>query len=211
MKIVPVCPNSFAANTYLLISDGNAFIVDPSVSVSSVERLLNTENAVLQGILLTHGHFDHTISVDTLRDSFNVPLMIHSADACMLTNGKINGFYDFYNKECVHRPAEKLLTKKDTLMLGNETVSIIETPGHTEGSVCYLCHSDREEDFLITGDTLFSNSIGRCDLWGGNEERLRVSLKNLSALNQNMTIYAGHGPSSSLSYAIGIAHYYLDF
>ena len=119
MKILTVCPESFAANTYLLIANGKALVVDPSVSVAAIERRLAEENAELCGILLTHGHFDHTISVDTLRDKYNVPLMIHSGDAPMLTDGMTNGFYDFYGKPSTHRPADKLLSHNDLVFVAN--------------------------------------------------------------------------------------------
>ena len=148
MKILSVCPNSFAANTYLLISKNQAFVIDPSVSVSSIERLLKQNNAELVGILLTHGHFDHTVSVDTIRNKFAIPLMIHPGDAPMLTNGKINGFYDFYERECTHRPAERLIDDGDELTLGDESLKVIGTPGHSPGSVCFLCEDDLQRGDL---------------------------------------------------------------
>ena len=211
MKIICICPSSFAANTYLLVSNGKAVVVDPSVSVNALERSLGEQNADLCGILLTHGHFDHTISVDTLRDKYSVPLMIHAADAPMLTDGKINGFYDFYGQECVRRPAQKLLQNNDLIMIGDESVRVISTPGHSPGSSCFLCPNDNSSNFLITGDTLFSNTIGRCDLWGGSESVMIESLKLLRSLDGTMTIYPGHGPSHNLNAALESALYYTDF
>ena len=211
MKIYCLCPNSFAANTYLLVSGSKAFIVDPSVSVSAVERSLSEHNAELCGILLTHGHFDHTVSVDTIRSKISVPLMIHAKDAPMLTDGTINGFFEFYGKECIHRPADKLLSNGQTLYLGTETIKVISTPGHSPGSVCFLCPDDNGGNFLVTGDTLFSNTIGRCDLWGGNEDTMVESLKLLKALDREMAIYPGHGPSHYLGSALETALYYADF
>ena len=210
MKIICVCPDSFASNTYLLVSDSYAFVIDPSVSVSAIERKLKEENVTLCGIILTHGHFDHTISVDTLREKLHIPLFIHENDAPMLTNGQINGFYDFYGKECIHSPADKLLRENDILTLGNETVRVMHTPGHSPGSVCYMC-KDVENEFLVTGDTLFASSIGRCDLWMGSNAEMIASIKRLSALDKNISIYPGHGPSCSLDVALNAARYYIDF
>ena len=150
MKIIPVCPYSFGSNTYLLISKDEAIVVDPSVSVRAIESLLEQNSAKLCGILLTHGHFDHTVSTDTLRDVYSVPLMIHSGDATMLTNGKINGFYEFYGKECTHRPAERLLADKDEIKLGDESIKVISTPGHSPGSICLLCCGDGEDSTLAS-------------------------------------------------------------
>lgn len=211
MKILSVCPYSFAANTYLLIADGEAMVVDPSVSLSAIENLLDTHGATLTGILLTHGHFDHTISVDTIRSKYPIPLMMHSGDAPMLTDGKINGFYDFYKQESTHAPAQMLLADGDTVKIGRENALVISTPGHSPGSICILCKNDSGRDFMLTGDTLFADSIGRCDLWGGSEEIIRDSLKRLSAYDHTIKIYAGHGLSSTLGSALESAKYYIDF
>lgn len=210
MKIISVCPNSFAANTYLLGADGKAIVIDPSVSVSAVERALVAENAQLCAILLTHGHFDHTVSVDTLRDKYDIPLLIHSGDAPMLTDGMINGFYDFYGRPSLHRPADRELEDGDEIPIGNETVKVLSTPGHSPGSICLLCPKDDGGSFLVTGDTLFANTIGRCDLWRGSEVTIRQSLIKLSALNGDMEIFPGHGPSNTLSSALELAKYYID-
>ena len=211
MKILSVCPYSFAANTYLLIADDEAIVVDPSVSVAAIEKLLEEHGAKLVGILLTHGHFDHTISVDTLRSKYPIPLMMHPGDAPMLTNGKINGFYDFYKQESTHKPADMFLDDKATIKIGNENALIISTPGHSPGSICILCKNDSGKDFMLTGDTLFADSIGRCDLWGGDEKIISESLRNLSSYDLSMKIYAGHGLSSTLGSALESAKYYIDF
>ena len=210
MKVIPLCPDSFAANTYLLVSGDKAVIIDPSVSVAAIERALDKESAELCGIILTHGHFDHTISVDTLRSKLSVPLMIHEGDAPMLTNGKINGFYDFYGKECIHGAAEKLLVDGEKIPLGNESITVISTPGHSPGSICLLCNSENG-DFLISGDTLFASSIGRCDLWRGNENEMRGSISILSRLDGSIVIHPGHGASAPLSVALRAARFYIDF
>ena len=210
MKIVSICPNSYAANTYLLFSEQKALVVDPSVSVAAIERVLAQNNAELFGILLTHGHFDHTVSVDTIRDKYDIPLMIQKGDAPMLTDGRINGFYDFYGQECVHRAADRFLSDGEDIALGNESLHVINTPGHSPGSSCFLCPSD-DGNFLITGDTLFSNTFGRCDLWMGSEETMLNSLKLLKKLDPDMMIYPGHGPSHRLGGALEIALYYVDF
>ena len=193
MKIVSVCAESFGSNTYLLVSGGEAMVVDPSISVSAIMSAAAAENAIITGILLTHGHFDHIISVDTLRDATGVPALIHGEDAIMLTDGKKNAFFEFFGKERTYRPAERLLSEGDTVSIGGEEIKVIHTPGHTKGSVCYLCG-----DILVTGDTLFAESFGRCDLWGGSIELMGDSLRRLSALPRGTTIYPGHGASSEL-------------
>lgn len=211
MEIFSISPKSFAANTYILVSKGEALVIDPAVSVSKIFELLSKLNAELRGILLTHGHFDHTATVDALRDAFSVPLMIHSGDAPMLTDGKIDGFFDFYGRLSTRRPAEKLLNDGDKIVLGDESITVASTPGHSPGSVCYVCPSKDGGYFLVTGDTLFADNIGRSDLWQGNEAELVASLKLLCRYDKSALIYPGHGVTSTLGSALEFVTYYLDF
>lgn len=205
MKIISVCPESFGANTYLLISGSHALVVDPAVSVSAILDAAHRENAEPEGILLTHGHFDHVFSLDGLRDATGIPAYIHEADAVMLTDGKKNAFYEFFGKERTYRPAERLLQDGQVIPLGHETVTVLHTPGHTGGSVCYRCG-----DFLLTGDTLFAESFGRCDLWSGNTEQMRTSLQLLRQQDAALAIYPGHGSASVLGHALDNVAYLLD-
>ena len=203
IRVVPVCEQSFGANTYLLISDRCALAVDPAVSVRALLEAVNAEDARLEGILLTHGHFDHVLSLDTLRAATHLPAYIHEEDAIMLTDGRKNAFYDFYRQERSFGAAERLLKDGDKIPLGNDEITVFHTPGHTLGSCCYLCGES-----LITGDTLFSNTIGRCDLWGGSDAQMASSLAFLRTLPKDLTIYPGHGPTASLSDALDEAAYY---
>ena len=197
MKIVTVCAESFGANTYVVVSDSHALVIDPTVSVSAILNAVRAEDAFLEGILLTHGHFDHVLSLDSLRSASGVEASIHENDAIMLTDGKKNAFYEFFGQERTYRPAEHLLEDGDVIRLGDEIITVLHTPGHTGGSVCYLC-----DDFLITGDTLFAESFGRCDLWSGDIEQMRASLSALRELDGKLTIYPGHGAPSLLRDAL---------
>ena len=211
MKILSVCPYSFGSNTYLLLSGNEAIVIDPSVSVGAIEKLLKENSATLASILLTHGHFDHTVSVDTLRDKYPVELMMHVGDAPMMTDGRINGFFHFYGKESTHRPAERLLEDGDVISLGDEEITVISTPGHSPGSICLLCPAENGRSFLVTGDTLFADSVGRWDLWHGDIALLQRSLAKLREYDSTMKIYAGHGEDSRLGASLENAKYYLDF
>lgn len=204
MRIVSVCEASFGANTYLLISGSEAFVIDPAVSVSAILNAAQQEGVILKGILLTHGHFDHLLSVDTLRRAAQIPTYIHEDDAIMLIDGKKNAFYEFFGKERVFAPADRLLCDNDELALGSEIVKVINTPGHTNGSVCYLAG-----DILVTGDTIFADSFGRCDLWSGDIELMSDSLRRLRAFSPDITIYPGHGASAKLGSALDNVAYLL--
>ena len=204
MKIIPICPTSFASNSYLLVSNGAALVVDPSVSAEAILRTAKEQNAEIQGILLTHGHFDHILSLDVLREKLSIPAAIHEHDAVMLTDGKKNAFYDFFGKERVFGAAEQLLSEGDTIPLGDEKITVLHTPGHTGGSVCYLAGNA-----LITGDTLFANTYGRCDLWSGDEQEMHRSLLRLRSLSPDLTIYPGHGDTARLGDALDEVAYLL--
>ena len=205
MKIRSVCSESFGANTYLIVSGTHALVVDLAVSISAILEAVRAEDAFLEGILLTHGHFDHILSLDGLRDAIGVDAYIHHEDAIMLTDGKKNAFYDFFGKERTFRPAERILNHGDQISLGEEMITVLHTPGHTQGSVCYLC-----QDSLLTGDTLFAEGYGRCDLWSGSLEWMSRSLTFLRQLEGTLRIYPGHGPSEELQYALDSVSFLTD-
>ena len=210
IKIFTICPKSFASNTYLLLSGTSAMVIDPSVSIDAIDKVLEVNNATLVGALLTHGHFDHIISIDTLRERHNAPVYVHKNDACMLTDGKLNGFYAFFGRECVHSPADILFDDGDEILIGSETIKILHTPGHSQGSCCFVFNDDENKIAIITGDTLFSNSIGRTDLYGGSIYELKKSIEKLSQFDKKALIYPGHNESATLGEALDSVSYYFE-
>ena len=199
MKIVCITPESFASNCYLVISGEAALVVDPSASVYAIRRALSTHGVQPCGILLTHGHFDHMLSLDELRQAFPaLPVYIHKGDADFLTDGQKNAFSYFFREERVWQPPTHLLADGDTIALGEDELRVVHTPGHTPGSICLRCG----ENDLITGDTLFDGGYGRYDLWGGSYEVLCDSMRRLSTLPEQLTIHPGHGGSARLGQAI---------
>lgn len=203
LKIIPVCPASFASNCYVLISGGHAVVIDPSVSVGAILDTVKNENATLDAVLLTHGHFDHIVSIDTLRDKLDIRVMIHENDAEMLTDGSKNAFFTLFGRNRTYRPAEATLSDGDEIKLGDELIKVIHTPGHSKGSVCFL-----GDTFIVTGDTLFSDSIGRYDLYGGDPAALASSLERLSECDKNLKIYPGHGECELLGHALDNVAYF---
>ncbi len=207
MRIINLFPGSYGSNCYLLESDGYALVVDPSAAASAILRRVEADGCVLDGVLLTHGHFDHIMSVDTLREAVDhLPVYIHEGDAPMLTDGDKNGFAFFFQKERAWKSADKLLSDGQTVAVGSESLRVIHTPGHSPGSVCFLCEDGR---FLITGDTIFADGVGRWDLWGGDLETLRASIASLRSLDGSLTVYAGHGEDGVLATSLRRAAYYL--
>ena len=198
MDVYNLFPGSFGSNCYLLISGNQAAVVDPSADADVILQKIAEKDATLQYILLTHGHFDHICSLDALREKTGVPAYIHKGDADMPSDSLKNAFSIFFGQSRSYRAPEKILADGDVLTLGGEDIRVLHTPGHTEGSVCYLCG----DKLLLTGDTLFDRGFGRYDLYGGDPFKIRRSLERLALLDRSLTIYAGHGSPTDLGDAV---------
>lgn len=208
MEIFNLFPGSWGSNCYVLISEDkngqrHAAVVDPSASATGIAEFLSAKNASLECIILTHGHFDHVTSLDTLRDLTNAPALIHKDDAEMLSDGEKNAFLYFFGQSRKWRDAEKLLSGGDKIYLGDEMLEVISTPGHSKGSICLLAN-----EFIITGDTLFANGYGRYDLHGGNVAQLESSLGLLRNYDPSLPIYPGHGDEGILGHALDNVMFY---
>lgn len=205
MEIITLSPTGFASNCFILHSAGEAFVIDPAISEKRIIARLADEGLTLKGILLTHGHFDHIWRAQELRNATGAPLYVHESDAEMLTDSKKNAYATFKGGSFTIREADSLLREGDVLTLGGEKITVLHTPGHTKGSVCY----DTGE-ILITGDTLFAQGFGRYDLYGGDLKALKGSLQRLLELasTENRWIYCGHGENSTLRAATDMIKYY---
>ena len=186
MEIYTISPRSWDSNCYIIVSESadgkkHAAVIDPSASVEKIAAVIADADASLDFIVLTHGHFDHVLNADELRDRSAAPLFIHESDAEMLGDGEKNAYSFFFGHNKVWRDADRLLHHGDELALGNEIIKIISTPGHSKGSICLLC-----DGFILTGDTLFADGFGRYDLWGGDFESLKRSIASLRELDRGI-------------------------
>ncbi len=192
MKIINIPTRGFSSNCYLLISENEGVIIDPSAELSSITRTLREKQASVKYILLTHAHFDHMLFLEEARETLGVPLLVHENDASALVNPNLSLFCMLEQDKSFAFP-EHTLSGGEKLSVGDEYIDVIHTPGHTPGSVCYKCGNK-----LITGDTLFNMSIGRDDFPGGDGKALRNSIKILCELPDETEIYPGHGESSTI-------------
>ncbi len=195
MKIYPFFSDSMASNTYIVTDDAGdtAVVIDPSQPYRALVGKLPSVPR-FTAILLTHAHFDHILSLDEWRTETHAPVYIGCGDAAALVSPRLNLYAMFYGNSPVVLPAEHTLKNGDTLPLGEECFSVFETPGHTQGSLVY-----RIGDTLFTGDTLFADGgYGRTDFPGGDAAALLHSIRKIFLLRDNLTLYAGHGPATTL-------------
>ena len=204
MKVHNLYFGSWFSNCYAIIShDGNgqahAAIVDPSSPADKICEFLNTQGAVLDKIILTHGHFDHIMALEELRERTGAPVYIHKDDAELLGDSHKNAYSLFFSGKLETNDADKTLMDNDTLTLGDEEITVIHLPGHTEGSIGLL-----GDGFILTGDTLFDRGVGRSDLYGGDAAKLSASISRLRDLDPSLQIYPGHGKSAILGRVLDV-------
>lgn len=195
-------------NFVYLIGDQNtheALIVDPAWEIDNILAAAKKEGYQVKGALITHTHFDHVNGLEELLNKTDGTVYINKHEAEFL-KGMIpppefgpKGQFAFGKYSGGGMKANmKLMEGGDKIKIGNVEITMLHTPGHTPGSQCFLV--DRN---LISGDTLFINACGRCDLPGGNAEQMYHSLKKLSELDEKTILYPGHNyadePSSTIA------------
>ena len=197
MKIKRFALGTLWTNCYIVWDANNdGVIIDPGAPSEETESFIKDNDIKIVWILLTHGHSDHIGGVASLRNLSENGVAIHYDDADALTDTNKN--LSAYVGENVKVAApDKLLKDGDELTAGSLKISVIHTPGHTEGGVCLLI-ADGDDKILMSGDTLFARSVGRSDLPGGDEAQPIESLKKLDPLPDKMRVYPGHGPETTI-------------
>jgi len=149
-----------------------------------------------KAVLATHGHFDHILAVTELQLAYNVPFYAHRGDAAIVSRMKSTAKY-WTNLETDPAPKiDKPLVPNKKIKVGNLSLEIIHTPGHTPGSVCFY---RSEDNILFSGDTIFADgNYGRTDLAGGDAKKLKESILEILSLPDETTIYSGHGEKTNV-------------
>jgi len=184
-----------------LISDrhGTAVFIDPAAETSVIIDWIRSNSLELKAILITHGHVDHVAGLgeNGFSDAMNGEIYINHRDSEMVTNPP-KGLARSFGLNFNGISSFKDMKNEDELSFGDIRVKVIETPGHTEGSVCLLIGEGEGESVLFSGDTLFAQSVGRTDLPGGDTGALEKSLIKLASLPPELAVYPGHGPSTTI-------------
>jgi glyoxylase-like metal-dependent hydrolase (beta-lactamase superfamily II) len=178
-----------STNCYIAISQETkeAIIIDPGLELSSEAKpildYIIAKKVNITAIVNTHGHDDHIQGDAFFQQKFNVPICIHNLDENYIKDLEKGNF-----------PSNILLNDSSIVKVGNETLKVLHTPGHTPGSICLV-----GEKLVFTGDTLFAGGIGRTDFPGGSMSEMRDSLKKLMELPLNLLVYPGHGEISIIA------------
>lgn len=196
IKILTFILGDMQTNCYFMIDEKTleTAIIDPAASADKIRQKTIERNLKVKYIILTHTHFDHMMALEELRVMLSVSVYVHEKDAPALLNPKQSYMDRFGGRNPPCKPADLYLRDGDTLLLGQSVIKVLHTPGHTKGSICLI-----SDDSIISGDTLFRGDIGRYDLYGGDFNELKQSLKKISALDRDYKIYPGHGSPTRLS------------
>lgn len=186
LKIHVLPLGDYQTNCYIVHEENSTdcLIIDPGYEPEIISSYLEEKGLAPAAILLTHCHFDHVGAVKDLAAQYDCKVFLDKKELAMppmLTNGPLY-YTDGYGDG-------------DTLTLADIPIQVLETPGHTPGSVCLVM-----EQHLFSGDTLFAGSCGRTDLPGGNARAMKESLARLAALKENYQVHPGHGHGSTLDW-----------
>ncbi len=184
--------DGFETNTYIVTDEatGETAVVDPSLPEEKlIEKL---EGKLVKYILITHGHFDHIGGVNFVKAKTGAKVVVHKEDEEMLCDTKKN-----CGDDDTPIYADILVEDGTELMLGNAKITVLHTPGHTKGGVCYIFNEDRT---MFSGDTLFRLTAGRTDLYGGDARTELMSLAKIAELDGDYKVYPGHDHSTTLDF-----------
>lgn len=192
--------NPIQENTYLLYNEyKECIIIDPGCyydhEKEELQSFVNTNKLQPKILLNTHCHLDHVFGNKFIAKEYNLKLKTHALEKSVLQMAPASGLmfnlpFDNYAGDLV------FLEESDVVSLRDDELKVIHAPGHSPGSICFYCE---KQHFVISGDVLFKNSIGRTDLPGGSHEGLIKNIKEkLLTLPGDVKAYPGHGPSTTI-------------
>ncbi len=197
MKIIQLEVGSLGTNCYIAYCENTkkAVIIDPGGDAAKILAAVSREGLLVEAIINTHGHADHVLANVKVQEATGAPIWIHSADADMLGSGSRN-LSAFLGGATSCGKADRLLTDGEVLPIGDFSLTVLHTPGHTPGGISLLF-----DKTVFVGDTLFAESIGRTDFPGGSYSQLINSIKTkLMTLDDEVKAYPGHGPATTIGW-----------
>jgi len=191
MKISTEEQGRLGANCYMLSSDKTTVCIDPSELSKNLLSFLEGNSGKELFIVATHRHYDHVAAIAEIKERFGGKIAVSKADACGIENDtdSLGTYFGMRHKTA----SPDIFLSEGEIVLGDISFRVLETPGHTEGSICLIT-----ENVIFSGDTLFCMSIGRTDFPSGSMADMQRSLKKLFSLPGDYTVYPGHGESTTL-------------
>ncbi len=185
---------SYGSNTYLIKSGDCYAVVDPSCELDYVKSVHADVAENLKYIILTHGHFDHMLEIDSWVNGTRAEVLVGSLDAQMLKDSDKNAYRLFLGKDKGYFGPCTPLLGNETIELGDDLFKVISTPGHTLGGISLLF-----DECIFVGDTVFADGgYGRYDLFGGDFTTLTKTIRYLMTLDKRLKVYSGHGRPTSI-------------
>ena len=198
MKVVPFVYDDIddlIANTYVIINNNECVVVDPSHDYDGIIAYILKNGLTPKAILLTHGHFDHIRGVDCLKNRFSIPVYIGFYDLPKLKDTFTNCSAFVEGADTIVESEAESVADNDILSLLDDEIVCIETPFHTNGSICYYF---KNSGLLFSGDFLFKGSVGRSDLPTARPKEFENSLAKIMKLPDDVKVYPGHGGITSI-------------
>ena len=192
IEIITLTLGDYQTNTYIVHRPGakTCAVIDPGYEPQTILQKISELGLTIEAILLTHGHFDHVGAVEALVQATGCKLWMSQSDWSQFPNPVTAYLYPIANCDFTE---VAFCEDGEIIHAGDLTFRALSTPGHTFGSMCFLC-----ENTLFSGDTLFFRSCGRTDLPGGSRQALAQSLERLTGLDADYAVYPGHGPATTL-------------
>lgn len=196
MNILTFSCGILAANCYIIEDGKDAVIIDPGYTEDGIFDYILNNPKKIKYILLTHGHFDHIFAANAVKEATGADIVIGEGDAFALVNDEFNlseGFGSIYGSIGSEPKGEITVSDGDVITVGKMKFTVISTPGHSPGGVCYL-----SDGVLFSGDTLFAGTVGRTDFPHSSQGALLESLEKLKKLDDNIAVYPGHGEKTTI-------------
>ncbi|MDD3690735.1 MAG: MBL fold metallo-hydrolase [Bacteroidales bacterium] len=203
MKILTLVFNHFLVNTYLIYADNNdCVLIDPAcnneMEEQKLQEVISNHKLSIKYILLTHTHIDHIAGCEFAKKMYhNAKLVMHKDALPLYENANNFTMVMGFNKQNLPE-VDEFITEDQYIELGEDKLKVIHTPGHANGSICLYAE---KYGFVVSGDVLFLQSIGRSDLPGGNHQTLLNSIKNkLLSLPPDTKVFPGHGDATDIAF-----------
>ena len=195
MEIETIIVGPLQVNCYVVYDEHSldAVVIDPGDQPEKVLKLAKSKGLRISSIICTHGHFDHTGGIYTIREKTGAKILLHIDELPVYTRAESQGAIWGFNIVQPPHP-DQFVKDGDEISAGSLMLRVIHTPGHSPGGICLAT-----EGIVFTGDTVFAGSIGRTDFPGGSIEALKVSFKKILAFPPETILYPGHGNWTTVS------------